>query len=167
MLRRTFFLALPLWAVAAQVGSAQTRAVPHIAFLGNSTAALEANLVGPFRDGLRSLGYVEGQTIQIDDRWAEGDYSRFPALVQELIALNPAVIVTAGTPAATALASASKTIPCVMVAVGDPVGTGLIKSLPHPGGNLTGLTSIAPELEGKRLALLREVIPTLSRVAVF
>ena len=153
--------------LVSRAASAQAGAVPRIAFLGNSTAELEANLVEPFRQGLRELGYIEGQTIRIDYRWAEGDYSRFPALVRELIALHPAVIVTAGTPAATAVVDATKTIPCVMVAVGDPVGTGLIKSLAHPGGSLTGLSSIAPELEGKRLALLREVIPNLSRVVVF
>jgi putative ABC transport system substrate-binding protein len=146
---------------------AQSGAVPRIAFLGNSTAKLEANLVEPFRQGLRELGYIEGQTIHIDYRWAEGDYSRFPLLIRELVALNPAIIVTAGTPAAKAVAYATKTIPCVMVAVGDPVGTGLIRSLAHPAGNLTGLSSVAPELEGKRLALLREVVPKLSRVAVF
>jgi putative ABC transport system substrate-binding protein len=124
-------------------------------------------LVEPFRHGLQERGYIEGQTIQIDYRWAEGDYSRFLALIRELIGRQPAVIVTAGTPAAKAVAEATKTIPCVMIAVGDPVGTGLIKSLAHPGGNLTGLSSIAPELEGKRLALLREVVPKLSRIAVF
>ena len=153
--------------LVSRAASAQAGAVPRIAFLGNSTAELEANLVEPFRQGLRELGYIEGQTIRIDYRWAEGDYSRFPALVRELIALHPAVIVTAGTPAATAVVDATKAIPCVMVAVGDPVGTGLIKSLAHPGGSLTGLSSIAPELEGKRLALLREVIPNLSRVVAF
>jgi putative ABC transport system substrate-binding protein len=138
----------------------------RIAFLGNSTAALEANLVRAFREGLRDLGYVEGDTILIEYRWAEGDYSRFPALIAELVALQPSVIVTAGTPAALAVAKATDVIPCVMVAVGDPVGTGLIHSLAKPGGNLTGLTSIAPELEGKRLALLREVVPKLAQLAV-
>ena len=153
--------------LVSRAALAQSVVISRIAFLGNSTAELETNLVEPFRQGLRELGYIEGRTIHIDYRWAEGDYSRFPALVRELIALHPAIIVTAGTPAATAVAEATKTIPCVMVAVGDPVGTGLIKSLAHPGGNLTGLSSIAPELEGKRLALLREVLPKLSRVAVF
>ena len=113
--------------LVSRAASAQAGAVPRIAFLGNSTAELEANLVEPFRQGLRELGYIEGQTIRIDYRWAEGDYSRFPALVRELIALHPAVIVTAGTPAATAVVDATKAIPCVMVAVGDPVGTGLIR----------------------------------------
>jgi putative ABC transport system substrate-binding protein len=134
--------------------------------LGNSTAALEANLVGPFRKALANAGYVEGRDVIIEYRWAEGDYERFPALIAELIAAGVDVIVTAGTPAAFAVKNATSSIPCVMVAVGDPVGTGLVASLARPGGNLTGLTSIAPDLEGKRLALLREMIPGLSYFAV-
>jgi putative ABC transport system substrate-binding protein len=135
--------------------------------MGNSTAALEANLIGPFRDGLRDLGYEEGRNILVEYRWAEGNYQRFPALVAELLALKVDVIVTAGTPASLAVKSATTSVPVVMVAVGDPVGTGLIASLARPGGNMTGLSSIAPELEGKRLELLREIVPKLSRVAVF
>src|SRR3972149_2659284 len=144
----------------------QTKKVPRIGFLGNSTAALEANLVGPFRDGLRDLGYVEGQNIVIEYRWAEGKYERFPALIAELIASKVDVIVTAGTPATQAYQKARTSIPLVMVAGGDPVGTGIVASLNRPGGNITGLTSISPELEGKRLELLREVIPKLSHVAM-
>ncbi|HJU22163.1 MAG TPA: ABC transporter substrate-binding protein [Casimicrobiaceae bacterium] len=138
----------------------------RIGFLGNSTAKLEANLVDPFRDGLHELGYVEGRDIAIEYRWAEGDYRRFPKLVAELLAVPVEIIVTAGTPAAQAVQRASKTIPLVMVAVGDPVGTHLVASLAHPGGNATGLTSIAPDLEGKRLELLTQVAPRLSRIAV-
>src|SRR3990167_1823031 len=144
----------------------QTGKVPRIGFLGNSTAALEENLVGPFRDGLRDLGYVEGQNILIEYRWAEGKYERFPALIAELIALKIEVTSPAGPPAALAVKKATTSIPFVMVAVGDPVGTGLVASLARPGGNITGLTSISPELEGKRLELLREIIPGLSHVAV-
>jgi putative ABC transport system substrate-binding protein len=140
--------------------------VHRIGFLGNSTAVLEANLVGPFRKALANLGYVEGRDVVIEYRWAEGNYDRFATLVAELIAAGVDVIVTAGTPAAFAVKNATSTIPCVMVAVGDPVGTGLVASLARPGGNLTGLTSIAPDLEGKRLALLREMIPGLSHFAV-
>jgi putative ABC transport system substrate-binding protein len=140
--------------------------VYRIGFLGNSTPAFEANLVGPFREGLRDLGYVEGQNILIEYRWAEGKYERFPALIAELIALKVDVIVTAGTPATLAVKKATTSVPLVMVAVGDPVGTGIVASLNRPGGNITGLTSISPELEGKRLELLREVVPKLSRVAV-
>jgi len=144
----------------------QTKKVPRIGFLGNSTAALEENLVGPFREGLRDLGYVEGRNILIEYRWAEGKYERFPALIAELIALKVELIVTAGTPATQAYQKARTSIPLVMVAVGDPVGTGIVASLNRPGGNITGLTSISPELEGKRIELLREVIPRLSHIAV-
>jgi putative ABC transport system substrate-binding protein len=155
-------LAAPLAAEAQLAGK-----VHRIGFLGNSTATLETNLVGPFREGLRELGYVEGQNILIDYRWAEGKYERFPALIAELIAQRVEVIVAAGTPASLAVKKATTSVPLVMVAVGDPVDTGLVASLARPGGNITGLTSTAEELEGKRLELLREVIPKLSHVAVF
>ena len=168
MNRREFITLLGSSAVAASSSAAaQSAGKPHrIGFLGNSTAVLEANLVGPFRKALRDLGYVEGRDVVIEYRWAEGDYERFQALVTELIASGVEVIVTAGTPAAFAVKNAAGSIPCVMVAVGDPVGTGLVASLARPGGNLTGLTSIAPDLEGKRLALLREMLPALSHFAV-
>jgi putative ABC transport system substrate-binding protein len=145
----------------------QSKKIPRIGFLGNSTPALEENLVGPFREGLRDLGYVEGKNILIEYRWAEGKYDRFPALIGELVAQKVDIIVTAGTPASLAVKKAAPSIPLVMAAVGDPIGTGLIESLAHPGGNVTGLTAIAADLEGKRLELLREVIPKLSHVAVF
>ena len=154
-------VAWPLAARAQQAGK-----VYRIGFLGNSTAALEANLVGPFREDLRDLGYVEGQNILIEYRWAEGEYERFPALTAELIALKVDVIVTAGTPASLAVKKAATSIPLVMVAVGDPVATGLVASLGRPGGNITGLTSISSEMEGKRLELLREVVPKISHIAV-
>jgi ABC-type uncharacterized transport system substrate-binding protein len=141
--------------------------MPRVGFMGNSTAALEANLVNSFRAGLRELGYEEGRNIVIDYLWAEGNYERFPALVDQFIAAKVDVIVTAGTPAALAVKEKTKTVPLVVVAAGDPVGTGLVQNLARPEGNLTGLSSIAPDLEGKRLQLLREVVPTLSRVAMF
>src|SRR5262245_57868995 len=153
------------WPVAARAQQAAAK-IPRIGFLGNSTAELEANLVGPFRDGLRALGYEEGRNIAIEYRWAEGKYERFPALIAELIALNVEVIVTAGTPASLAVKNATRTIPLAMVAVGDPVATGLVASLARPGGNITGLTSISVEMEGKRLELLREVVPKVSHIAV-
>ena len=153
------------WPFAAR-GQQPAAKVPRIGFLGNSTADLEANLVGPFRDGLRALGYEEGRNIVIEYRWAEGEYERFPALIAELVASNVDVIVTAGTPASLAVKKATTTIPLVMVAVGDPVATGLVASLARPGGNITGLTSISSEMEGKRLELLREVVPKVSHIAV-
>jgi len=155
-------VAAPLAARAQPFGS-----VRRIGFMGNSTAELEANLVGPFRDGLRALGYEEGRNIRIEYRWANGEYNRFQKLVTELLAAKVEVIVTAGTPAALAVKRANTAVPLVMVAVGDPVGTGIVPSLARPGGNITGLSSIALDLEGKRLELLRELVPTLGHVAVF
>ena len=167
MNRRDTVLALLAFGVAplASVAWAAGK-VFRIGFLGNSTAALEANLVGPFAEALRNLGYVDGRNAQVEYRWAEGKYERFPALIGELIALKVDVIVTAGTPATLAVKKATTSVPIVMVAVGDPVGTGIVSSLSQPGGNITGLTSISAELEGKRLELLREVVPDVSHVAV-
>jgi len=166
--RRTFIgvvagrlLAVPVAAEAQPAGR-----VYRIGFLGNSTAALEANLVGPFREGLRDLGYVEGRNVLIEYRWAEGKYDRFPALIGELLALKVAVIVTAGTPATLAVKKATTSVPLVMLAVGDPVGTGIVPSLSHPGGNITGLTAISTEMDAKRLELLREVVPSVSYIAL-
>ena len=157
-------LGILLGSLAAQ--AQQTDNVYRIGFLGNSTAALEANLVGPFREGLRDLGYVEGRNVLIEYRWAEGKYDRFPALIGELLALKVAVIVTAGTPATLAVKKATTSVPVVMTAVGDPVGTGIVPSLSHPGGNITGLTAISTEIDAKRLELLREVVPSASYIAV-
>ena len=162
----TLALALVLLAAPLAAEGQPPGRLSRIGFLGNSTAPLEANLVGPFREGLRDLGYVEGRNVLIEYRWAEGKYERFPALIAELTALNVDLIVTAGTPASLAVKKATTSIPLVMVAVGDPVATGLVASLGRPGGNITGLTSIAAEIEGKRLELLREVLPRVSHVAV-
>jgi ABC-type uncharacterized transport system substrate-binding protein len=172
MRRREFVIAVGSAAGAAAfslavVRAQQTGRLHRVGFLGNSTAALEANLVGPFRNQLHELGYVEGQNLVIEYRWAEGNYDRFPALVAELLAANVEVLVTAGTPATLAVKNATTTVPLVMVAVGDPIGTGIVPSLARPGGNITGLSSIAPDLEGKRLELLKEVIPSLAHVSVF
>ncbi len=157
-------LGILLGSLAAQ--AQQTGNVYRIGFLGNSTAALEANLVGPFREGLRDLGYVEGRNVLIEYRWAEGKYDRFPTLIGELLALKVAVIVTAGTPATLAVKKATTSVPLVMTAVGDPVGTGIVPSLSHPGGNITGLTAISTEMDAKRLELLREVVPSVSYIAL-
>lgn len=165
---RKFLIVLCAAVVAlptAAVGE-QSDTLRRIGFLGNSTAALEANLIGPFREGLRSLGYVEGENLLIEWRWAEGKYERFPALISELIAEKVEVIITAGTPATLAVKKATKTVPLVMVAVGNPVGNGIVPSLARPGGNITGLTSISTEMDGKRLELLKEAVPSVSYVAV-
>jgi putative ABC transport system substrate-binding protein len=156
-----------LLAVGVTAEAQQPGKIPRIGFLGNSTAALEENLVEPFRQGLRDLGYVEGKNILVEYRWAEGKYERFPTLIAELVAQKVDIIVTAGTPASLAVKKAAPSIPLVMAAAGDPIGTGLIESLAQPGGNITGLSGMVMDLEAKRLDLLREVIPKLSHVAVF
>jgi putative ABC transport system substrate-binding protein len=159
-------LTLALAAVPSAANAQPTGKPYRIGFLGNTTEALEANLVGPFREGLRALGRVDGRDILIEYRWLEGRYDRLPALIGELLAAKVDVIVTAGTPATLALKKATTTVPVVMIAVGDPVGTGIVPSLGHPGGNITGVTSISTEMDGKRLELLKEVAPGVSHVAV-
>jgi putative tryptophan/tyrosine transport system substrate-binding protein len=159
-------LAFSLVFAALAADAQQAGKVHRIGFLGNSTAALEANLVTPFREGLRELGYVEGQNIVIEYRWAEGKYERFPSLIAELLAQRVEVIVTAGTPATQAVKKATTSVPLVMVGVGDPVASGIVVSLKRPGGNITGVTSIGDETQGKRLELLREILPTASSIAV-
>jgi putative ABC transport system substrate-binding protein len=115
--------------------------------------------------GLRDLGYIEKKNIFIEYRWIEGKYERLPTLMNELLSLPVDLIVTAGTLASLAVKKATDSVPLVMIAVGDPIDTGLIKSLHHPDGNATGVTSIASDLECKRLELLREVAPKISYVA--
>jgi putative ABC transport system substrate-binding protein len=149
-----------------QADAQQTKKVPRIGYLGNSSATVEPDLLGAFRQGLRDLGYIEDQNIVIEYRWADGKYDRFPDFVADLLRLNVAVIIAAGTPGILAAKRATKTIPIVMAVAGDAVGAGLVDSLARPGGNVTGLTTLAGELEGKRLELLKETVPNLSRVAV-
>jgi len=165
MRRREFLRVLGGTAAWPLVAGAQD-SIRRIGFLGNSTPQLEANLIGPFRQELHALGYEEGRNIQIEYRWADGNYSRFPQLIGELLDAKVDVIVTAGTPATLAVKRATTTLPLVMIAVGDPVGNAIVPSLAHPGGNITGLSSTSPDLEGKRLQLLREILPNLSHVAI-
>jgi putative ABC transport system substrate-binding protein len=119
-----------------------------------------------FRQGLGELGYVEGKNVTLEERWAEGRFDRLPSLAAELSRLNLDVIVTASTPAVQAAQQATKTIPIVMTLVRDPVEDGVVASLARPGRNVTGLSLMHPELSAKRVALLKEVVPKLSRVAV-
>ena len=115
---------------------------------------------------LRNLGYVEGQNLLVERRSAEGKYDRLPEIFAELVRLRMDVLVAGSTPAAHAAKQATSTIPIVFAAVSDPVGTGLVASLARPGGNVTGVSDLGSELSGKRLGLLKELIPRLSRVAV-
>jgi putative ABC transport system substrate-binding protein len=152
-------LAAPLAAEAQQA-----RKVPHVGVL--QAGAPPEPLVEAFREGLRDLGYVEGRDIVLDYRWAEGKLDRLPELAAELVGLRVDVITTLSTPAAIAARHATTTIPIVFTGVGDPVGTGVVSSLAHPGGNVTGLSILATELSGKRLEILREMVPKVSRVAM-
>jgi len=119
-----------------------------------------------FRQGLRELGYVEGKNISIEYRFAEGKLDRLPALAAELVRLKVDLIVTSGPPVTRAAKEVTNTIPIVMANEADPVGSGFIFSLARPGGNVTGLSALYPELSGKRLELLTETVPKLSSVAV-
>ena len=155
-----------LWRLAFQSEAQQTKKVPRIGYLTTSFAAEVTGRVDALRQGLRELGYLEGKNIIIEYRYAEGKSDRLPALANELIDLKVELIVTHGFPPARAAKQATKTIPIVMAVIGDAVGAGLVASLARPGGNITGLTSISSELYGKRLELLREVSPKISRVAI-
>ncbi len=166
--RRTFLCGLTLGTLSAPLAAEaqQTAKVPLIGYVGNSSPSLEPRLLGAFRDGLRNLGYVAGQNIRIEYRWAEGRYERFPDFMAELVRLRVEVIVVAGTPATLAARRATNAIPIVMAVIGDALETGVVPSLARPGGNVTGLSTVVPELEGKRLELLKQALPKLSRLAV-
>jgi ABC-type uncharacterized transport system substrate-binding protein len=144
----------------------QPTKIPRIGSLGGASPSANANGNEALRQGLRELGYVEGKNIIIEWRSAEGKLDRLPALADELVRLKADVIVTSGGQATRAAKEATKTIPIVMAQVSDPVGSGFVASLARPGGNITGLSTLAPELSGKRLELLKETVPKLSRVAV-
>jgi putative tryptophan/tyrosine transport system substrate-binding protein len=153
---------------ATRAAEAQpTGKVYRLAYLGASSPELESEVVAAFRQGLRDLGYVEGQNIVIEYRWAEGRYDRYPALVAEIVRLKVDVIVTEGTPGALAAKEGAGAIPTVMAVIGDPIALGVVASLARPGGNITGLSSMSLEVDGKRLELLKEMVPGVSRVAVF
>jgi putative tryptophan/tyrosine transport system substrate-binding protein len=141
--------------------------VHRIGWLVATTPGRDRNVVvEPFLEGMRALGYVEGQHFVLEYRGAEGQYERFPALAAELVRLPVDVLLVPNTPAALAAKQATTTIPIVMMTIADPVGSGLVASLARPGGNITGLAVLRPELVGKQLEFLKDVLPTVSRVAV-
>jgi putative tryptophan/tyrosine transport system substrate-binding protein len=152
-------LAAPLAAAAQEYKAGK---VARIGRLELSSAGTDE----AFRQGLRELGYVEGQNVVLEYRFAEGKAERLPNLAAELVNLKVDIIVAGGTPAPLAAKHATSTIPIVMAAAGDPVRTGLVANLARPGGNVTGLSTFTPELAAKRLQLLKEVVPGVSRVAV-
>jgi putative ABC transport system substrate-binding protein len=168
MKRKSLFLLMVVVVAARGIiaeAQQQPTKMPRIGYLiGRSLSPVRSEAL---RQGLRELGYVEGKTIIIEWRSAESKLDRLPALAGELVRLKVDVIVTAGTIATRPAKEATSTIPIVMTNEGDPVGTGFVASLARPGGNITGLSTLAPELSGKRIELLKEIVPKLSRVAVF
>jgi ABC-type uncharacterized transport system substrate-binding protein len=153
--------AWPLAARAQQPGKLST-----IGFLGPNTRSAASEWVAALVQRLRELGWIEGRTIAIEYRWAEGRAERFAQIAAEFVRRKVDVIVTSGTQAVIAAKQATSIIPIVFATAGDPVGSGLVASLAHPGGNVTGLATLAADLAGKRLELLREVIPGLRRLAI-
>jgi putative ABC transport system substrate-binding protein len=163
MKRREFIALIGTAATLPFAVSAQQPPMPVIGFLGGADPDGYKVLIEALRLGLRDHGYVEGHTIAIEYRWAEGNYDRLPGLAAELVQRKVALIVTQGTPAAFAAGRATSTIPIVMVIVGNPVDTGLVSSLARPGGNITGSSFFMPEVNAKRVELLKELMPPLGR----
>ena len=144
----------------------QPTKIPRIGFLITSSPSTIAPRIDAFRQGLRELGYVEGKNIVIERRHADGKSDRLPALAVELVNLKVDVIVTSGPTATRPAKEATSSIPIVMTFDDDPVGSGFVASLARPGGNITGLSTLSPEISGKQLELLKEIVPRLGRVAV-
>ena len=167
MRRRNFIAGLGGVAVAWPIAARAQSKTARIGYLvTGSFSSLETQTIfDAFRQGLNELGYVEGQNISIERRGADGRIDRLPGLAVELAGLNVDIIVTGATPGGLAAKQATNTIPVVVTAMGDPVRDGLVTSLARPGSNLTGTTFLGPELVAKRLALLKELLPTMSRIA--
>jgi putative tryptophan/tyrosine transport system substrate-binding protein len=162
-----FLLAASVLICLHPADAQQPAKIPRIAYLTGASLPSMPARIEAFRQGLRELGYVEGKNIFIEWRAAEEKLDRLPELAAELVRLKADIIVTAGSSPTRAAKEATNTIPIVMAQDPDPVGSGFVASLARPGGNITGLSALAPELNGKRLELLKETVPKLSRVAVF
>jgi len=152
-----------LFALCASADAQQAKKIPRVGVLIGDSASSSAARIEAFRQGLRDLGYVEGENIGIEYRYAEGVDERFSNLAAELMQLKVDIMITSGTPATQAAKNATRIIPIVMTNVADPIGAGLVASLAHPGGNITGMSTLF--LGGKQLELLKEAFPKVSRVA--
>ena len=168
MRRRVFIsaTAMSLMAASFRLAAQQSQKVPRVGYLFSFTPAEGRHLWDACRRGLRELGYVEGQNIAFEPRWADGRHERLPELAAELVRLKVDVIVAAATPASRAAKAATDSIPIVICAVGEPVKTGLVPSLGRPGGNITGLALLTTELSGKRLEIMGEILRNIPRLAV-
>jgi putative ABC transport system substrate-binding protein len=159
-------LGIMLFALCAAVEAQQPQKIHRIGVLGATSPATIAARLDAFRQGLRELGYIEGKNIVVEYRYADGKLNRVPALAAEMVRLNVEVILTGGSAATRPAKEATTTIPIVMAQDTDPVGNGFVTSLARPGGNITGLSIVAPEIGGKQLELLKESVPKLLRVVV-
>ena len=166
MNRRELILMLGGAMTAARALRAQQKAMPVVGYLGSASPNPNSPNVAAFRQGLGETGYVEGQNVAIEYRWAEGHYDRLPALAADLVARTVDVIVTSSTPGIQAAKSATSTIPIVFFGGGDLVALGLVASLARPGGNLTGISIMSPELNPKRLDLLSQLVPQARMMAL-
>ena len=160
-------LSTMLFALCLPAQAQQLTKVPRIGYLAVASLSSATERIDPFRQGLRELGYMEGKNLIIEWRSADGKPDRMPTLAAELVQLKVDVIVTPGTGATRPAKEATSTIPIVMAQDDDPVANGFVASLARPGGNITGLSTLSPEIGGKRLELLKEIVPKLARVAVF
>lgn len=160
-------IAFAMLAFAQPVYAQHPKKIPRIGILTAGSPSSDAAWIEAFRQGLRELGYVEGHSIVIEYRYGEGKTAQYPALVTELVQLKVELIVVGGATATRAAKKVTTLIPLVMANVTDPVALGFVASLARPGGNITGVSNLAPELGKKRLELLKEIVPQLSRVAVF
>ena len=156
-----------LFALCLSAEAQQPKKIPRIGYLGVNPRSVNLARIEAFQQGLRELGYSEGKNIVIEWRSAEGKVDRLPALASELVRLKVDIIVTNGPTSTRSAKQPTATIPIVMTFDDDPVGNGFVDSLARPGGNITGLSTLSPEISGKQLELLKEVVPRLSRVAVF
>jgi putative ABC transport system substrate-binding protein len=165
--RRTFLAGMGAVLLAAPLAVDAQRAekLYRIGMLERTSTAINAANLEGFRQGMRELGYVEGKNFVIEYRSVDGRDELFPSLAAELVRLKVDLILTRGTPAALAAKNATRTIPVVMAATGDPVGQGIVASLARPGGNVTGLSAVVTELYAKRVQLLRELVPRAARIA--
>ena len=161
----SLLIAVVLLAVAVIAEAQQPKKVPRIGYLAGNLTTIKYR-IDAFRQGLRQLGYAEGKDIVIESRSADGELDRLNEIAAELVRLKLNVIITGGPPATRAAKAATATIPIVMTQDPDPVGNGFVASLARPGGNITGLSNLSPEVSGKQLELLKETVPKLSRVAV-
>lgn len=162
----TWLLAAALLLSATAVQAQQSKKLYRIGYISVSSPSNAAGRVEAFRQGMRALGYLEGQNLAIELRWADGKFERIPELAAELVGLKVDVIVTGASIATRHAKAATSTIPIVMGFENDPVANGIVDSLARPGGNVTGVATLAPEISGKRLELLKEILPRAIRIAV-